>query len=154
LYSEIDLNRLLEKVKSILANEIRETAATIESKLEAKTIYSLGPYIESIFLNLLSNSIKYRHTDRALRIAVRSSKQNGSVLLTFEDNGLGIDMEKNGRNVFNLYKRFHFHVEGKGIGLFLVKTQVDALGGTINVNSQIDRGTTFEISIKQIPPNP
>jgi signal transduction histidine kinase len=153
LYSEIDLNRLLEKVKSILAKEISETAATIVSELEAKTIYSLGPYIESIFLNLLSNSIKYRHTDRALRIAVRSSKQSGSVLLTFEDNGLGIDMEKNGRNVFNLYKRFHFHVEGKGIGLFLVKTQVDALGGTINVNSQIDRGTTFEISIKQIPPN-
>ena len=62
-------------------------------------------------------------------------------------------MEKNGNNIFNLYKRFHFHVEGKGIGLFLVKTQVDALGGTITVNSEIDRGTTFEISFKQVSPN-
>jgi signal transduction histidine kinase len=153
LYTEIDLQTLLEKVKSILAKEIHETAAVIDRKLEVKTLYSLGPYIESIFLNLLSNSIKYRHPDRALRISVRANKKNENILLAFEDNGLGFDMEKNGRNVFNLYKRFHFHVEGKGIGLFLVKTQVEALGGTVTVNSQIDRGTTFEISFKDASPN-
>lgn len=153
LYSEIDLDKVLEKIKSILIKEINETNAVIESRLEIKTLYSLGPYIESIFLNLISNAIKYRHPDRALRIVVQSQKADGHTLLTFADNGLGIDMEKNGRNVFNLYKRFHFHVEGKGIGLFLVKTQVDALGGAVTVNSQIDRGTTFEISFKDVPPN-
>jgi signal transduction histidine kinase len=153
LYSEIDLQALTEKVKTILLKEITETKATIETKFEVKTLYSLGPYIESIFLNLISNSIKYRHPDRALRIAVQSRHENGKVMLIFQDNGLGIDMEKNGRNIFNLYKRFHFHVEGKGIGLFLVKTQAEALGGTINVNSQIDRGTTFEISFENQSPN-
>lgn len=153
LYTEIDLSNVLEKIRIIFAKELNETSAILENKLEVRTLYSLGPYIESIFLNLISNSIKYRHPDRTLRISVRSVKTDGHVLLAFEDNGLGIDMEKNGRNVFSLYKRFHFHVEGKGIGLFLVKTQVDALGGTINVNSQIDRGTTFEISFKHAAPN-
>lgn len=153
LYSEIDLQLLLEKVKSILAMDIRETNAFIDSKLATKSLYSLSPYIESIFLNLISNSIKYRHPDRQLRVVVSSAKSDGQILLTFQDNGLGIDMEKNGNNIFNLYKRFHFHVEGKGIGLFLVKTQVDALGGTIRINSEIDRGTTFEISFKHVTTN-
>jgi signal transduction histidine kinase len=150
LFSEINLNAVVTKVKSILAKEVSETGASIETRLDVETIYSLGPYIDSIFLNLISNSIKYRHPDRALRITVNSYRRNDDVVLIFEDNGLGIDIEKNGRNIFNLYKRFHFHVEGKGIGLFLVKTQVDALGGNIIVNSEINRGTTFEISFKSV----
>lgn len=150
LYSQIDLAGLLAKIKSILAKEIAETNATIETQLAEPTLYSLKPYIESIFLNLISNSIKYRHPDRRLHIAVRSASQNENIVLHFEDNGIGIDLKKNGENIFSLYKRFHFHVEGKGIGLFLVKTQVEALGGTVRVNSQIDRGTTFEISFKRI----
>ncbi|HEY0744157.1 MAG TPA: ATP-binding protein [Chryseosolibacter sp.] len=150
LYSEIDLNGLVIKVKSILSKEIGETNASVQTELSEPTIYSLRPYIESIFLNLISNSIKYRHPDRTLRITVRSTSQAENIVLHFEDNGIGIDLEKNGQNIFNLYKRFHFHVEGKGIGLFLVKTQVEALGGTVRVNSQIDGGTTFEISFKRI----
>jgi signal transduction histidine kinase len=153
LYTDIDLEMLLLKIKTIFAKELTDINATIQSQLQVKTLFSLSPYIESIFLNLISNSIKYRHPDRDLHIVVRSSHNNGHIHLAFEDNGLGIDLQRNGQNIFNLYKRFHFHVEGKGIGLFLVKTQVDALGGTITVNSENDRGTTFEISFKLVPNN-
>lgn len=154
LYSEIDLEFVLAKVKSILTEDIAETKANIESHLQARKIFSLSPYIESIFLNLISNSLKYRHPNRDLNVRISSSQEDGHIRLSFEDNGLGIDLERNSQNIFNLYKRFHFHVEGKGIGLFLVKTQVEALGGTVTVNSEIDRGTTFEISFKVIPHKP
>jgi signal transduction histidine kinase len=148
LYSEIDLAQLIAKLKTIFHREISETKAQIITELPVKTIYSLSAYIESIFLNLISNSLKYRHPDRHLSILISSSLQDGFVRLHFQDNGIGIDLSKHGENIFNLYKRFHFHVEGKGIGLFLVKTQVEALGGTIAVKSQIERGTTFEIHFK------
>lgn len=145
LYSEIDLAQVINKLKVIFSREITETRASINTRLDAKTIYSLGAYVESIFLNLISNSLKYRHPDRSLTINIASSVVEGKIWIVFRDNGIGIDLSKHGENIFNLYKRFHFHVEGKGIGLFLVKTQVEALGGTITVNSEIDRGTTFEI---------
>lgn len=149
LYTEIDLTELIGKLKIIFDREIHETQATIDTNLKAKCIYSLSAYVESIFLNLISNSLKYRHPNRYLKINISSVAQDGFVRISFEDNGIGIDLSKHGQNIFNLYKRFHFHVEGKGIGLFLVKTQVEALGGTITVKSEIERGTTFEIVFKQ-----
>jgi signal transduction histidine kinase len=148
LYTEIDLAELIGKLKIIFDREIHETNATINSNFRAKTIYSLSAYVESIFLNLISNSLKYRHPDRNLKINISSVAQDGFIKVSFEDNGIGIDLSKHGQNIFNLYKRFHFHVEGKGIGLFLVKTQVEALGGTVAVKSEIERGTTFEILFK------
>ncbi|HEY0653876.1 MAG TPA: ATP-binding protein [Chryseosolibacter sp.] len=154
LYTEIDLAEMMEKLKIIFNHEIAETNATISMNFVARTIYSLSAYVESIFLNLLSNSLKYRHPDRFLRINISSSREDGFVKIHFQDNGIGIDLTKHGQNIFNLYKRFHFHVEGKGIGLFLVKTQVEALGGTITVNSQIDQGTTFEILFRSSAEKP
>lgn len=69
--------------------------------------------------------------------------------LIFEDNGLGIDLEKKGEELFKLYKRFHHHVEGKGMGLFMVKTQTEMLGGKISVFSEINKGTTFVLEFKE-----
>jgi signal transduction histidine kinase len=149
VYTEIDLDVLIRKMIGLLASEIKETNAMIESTLRVRTIFSLGPYIESIFLNLISNAIKYRHPGRQPKLKITSIAQNGHLQLRFEDNGIGIDLQKHGQNLFSLYKRFHFHVEGKGLGLFLVRTQVEALGGTVTVNSEIDHGTTFEILFPQ-----
>jgi signal transduction histidine kinase len=70
-------------------------------------------------------------------------------VLTFEDNGMGIDLVKKLEQVFGLYKRFHHHVEGKGMGLFLVKTQVELLGGKISIESEVNAGTKFTITIKE-----
>ena len=65
--------------------------------------------------------------------------------MIYTDNGMGIDLKKNKENLFGLYKRFHLHVEGKGLGLFMTKSQIETLGGTIEVSSEINRGTTFKI---------
>ncbi len=146
---EIDLECALQKVVNILEPEIADTGATIERDLKVRNFYSLPPYIDSILYNLISNALKYRHPDRAPQIVLTSKMQNKKIRIDVLDNGLGIDLEKNSSNLFNLYKRFHFHVEGKGLGLYLVKTQVMALGGTIDVKSRVDEGTTFTLLFNQ-----
>src|SRR5690606_18889857 len=91
------------------------------------------------------NSIKYKHPERSPMIKISSRKIRNKVVLSFQDNGSGIDLDKKKDQIFKLYKRFHRHIEGKGMGLFLVKTQVEALGGSINVKSQPTQGTVFEL---------
>ena len=68
-----------------------------------------------------------------------------SVELSFSDNGKGIDLEKRGGQVFGLYKRFHTDIEGKGMGLFMVKTQVETLGGKVGMTSEVNRGTKITL---------
>ena len=107
----------------------------------------LKSYIHSIFYNLISNSIKYRHPERRPLINIKSSLLDGKINISFRDNGIGIDLEKHADHIFGLYKRFHFGVEGKGLGLFMVKTQLEVLGGTIRVNSEPGVGTEFIIEL-------
>ncbi|MBK6400175.1 MAG: HAMP domain-containing histidine kinase [Bacteroidetes bacterium] len=76
-------------------------------------------------------------------IGENSSSENGKIKIIFQKNGLGIDLKSKGDKIFGLYKRFHSHVEGKGLGLFMVKTEVESLGGTINIMSEPDKGTMF-----------
>lgn len=105
-------------------------------------------YLYSIFYNLLSNSIKYRSPDRKLKIFIRNLGQTDrGTKISFSDNGLGLEMDKVGEHIFKLYKRFH-QPAGRGFGLFLVKTQVEAMGGHIEVSSQLDVGTDFFIYLK------
>jgi signal transduction histidine kinase len=106
-------------------------------------------YVYSIFYNLISNAIKYRCRERQLEIDIECLGQTaqGSII-TFSDNGQGFDMEKVAPHIFKLYKRFHAGAEGRGLGLFLVKTQLEALGGTIEVFSQVNVGTRFIIHFK------
>lgn len=102
--------------------------------------------LHSILYNLVSNGIKYRSMERKPEITIKSSSQPDSYQITVEDNGLGIDMESFGSKLFSLYKRFHLHTEGRGLGLFLVKLQVDALEGKIEVESEIEKGTKFTLT--------
>ncbi|MBB6610806.1 PAS domain S-box protein [Pontibacter sp. Tf4] len=110
------------------------------------TLYTNKAYLYSIFHDLLSNAIKYRSQERLLLVKVSAFvATGGGTVIQFSDNGMGFDTEKAGDNVFGLYKRFHIHTKGRGLGLFLVKTSVEALGGTIEVESQVDVGTNFMI---------
>ncbi|MFT7453054.1 MAG: PAS domain S-box-containing protein [Patescibacteria group bacterium] len=112
---------------------------------EVDKIFSLKIYIASIFYNLISNSIKYCKPNEKPLIEIKSKKENDKIILTFKDNGLGIDLKKQGVKIFGLYNRFHSHVEGKGMGLYMVKTQVESLGGKISITSQVNTGTEFTI---------
>ncbi|MGI4738020.1 MAG: PAS domain-containing protein [Janthinobacterium lividum] len=107
-------------------------------------------YVYSVFNNLLSNSLKYRSAARPLRVAIACTVGTpGQVNICFIDNGSGFDQEKAGAKVFQLYQRFHNQQPGRGLGLFLVKTQVEAMGGNIEVSSQLRVGTRFLIHLSQ-----
>lgn len=149
-FTEVDLNESLTRTKRILEKEIEDTATKIIHNFhEADKVYAIAPYVESILYNLISNAIKYRDPDRTPYIAIKTTHEKEFVCLSVMDNGLGIDLRKYKHNIFSLYKRFHLHVEGKGLGLYLVKTQIEALGGSVEVRSEPNEGTTFKVYFKQ-----
>lgn len=125
---------------------IKEKVEIITDFSEATNWVTVRGYLHSVFYNLIFNSIKYRKPDQNPKIEIRSWKENEKVFMSFKDNGLGIDLENKSDQLFRLYKRFHHHVEGKGMGLFMVKTQVEMLGGEISVFSEINKGTEFILS--------
>ncbi len=148
---DIQLDALLRTVIHSLKEEIKETRVDISFDFsQIDSVKSLLPYLESIFYNLISNAIKYRHPDRQPFIRIQSRLSNDYVQIDVVDNGLGIDLDMHKDNLFTLYKRFHFHVEGKGLGLYLVKTQLAALGGKIEIESKEGEGTVFRVFIKNI----
>lgn len=138
----------LAKTVSMLRDQIRPSYQIDVDFTEAPFVYSIRAMIQSILFNLLSNAIKYRNPETDLRISVKTAKHfNKDVSIVVSDNGLGFNLQVQKENLFKLYKRFHTHVDGKGLGLYLVKTQVDTLGGRIEIESEINRGTTFKITL-------
>jgi signal transduction histidine kinase len=105
--------------------------------------------MESIMLNLLSNSIRYSSPDRIAKIHFSTEINNNEVMFIAKDNGLGIDLQKHGHKLFGLNNTFHRHPDSKGVGLFMTKTQIEAIGGSITVESEVDKGTTFKIVLKK-----
>jgi len=102
-------------------------------------------YMESLFFNMLSNAIKYRRNDEPLVIEIESGKQNGNTWISFKDNGLGIDLLRNGEKLFGIYATFHRNPEARGLGLFITHNQIDSVGGKILVESKVDEGSKFTI---------
>jgi signal transduction histidine kinase len=147
---EVDLTGVLDRVKRILEKEIEETHAVISADFEeAVKVYAVAPYIESILYNLISNAIKYRDPQRIPFITLETTQEGDSICLAISDNGLGIDLKKHKPQIFGLYKRFHLHMEGRGLGLYLVKTQIHALGGRIELKSEPNEGTTFFVYLRR-----
>lgn len=109
------------------------------------TIKGIHSYIESIFLNLLTNALKYRSHERPLLITINAQQQAEYLLLTIQDNGLGLDLQKHGHKIFGMYKTFHHNKDARGIGLFITKNQIEAMGGKIEVESEVNVGTTFYV---------
>jgi len=112
---------------------------------EVPEVNYIPSYLESILLNLITNAIKYKHPDRNPVIDICSFKEEGQTCLLIKDNGSGIDLEKYGDRVFNLYQTFHQDKEAVGIGLFITKNQIETLQGSIELESKVDEGTTFKI---------
>ncbi len=152
------LNEKKEQVYfSKLVSDIQESIGNILEKEQVNfkidfsrvdEIFTIKSYMHSIFYNLISNSIKYRRPLVPLDITIESHLVDKKIILTFKDNGLGIDLVKSGHLMFELYKRFHTDkAEGKGMGLYIVKMQVEKLDGEISVKSQVNHGTEFTIAL-------
>ncbi|APA64550.1 PAS domain S-box protein [Maribacter sp. 1_2014MBL_MicDiv] len=150
-----DANENIEKVyfedvfkdtSQILSGAILKSNAVIDTDFSQLTHISYNKiYMESIFLNLIGNAIKYSAEDRAPHIEIKTEVKNEINIITFKDNGLGIDLKKHGSKLFGLNKVFHRHPDAKGVGLYLTKTQIEAMGGTISATSEVNVGTTFTI---------
>lgn len=145
--ADVNLDGEFDIVRFLLKNEIETAQAIIECDFSAlPVIHSIKSYIHNILYNLLSNAIKYRKQHKAPLITVKSYKAaSGMVCIEFTDDGIGVDLDKFRDKLFGFYKRFHSHVEGKGLGLHLIKKQIDALDGRIEVDSVVGRGTTFKV---------
>ncbi|MDL5047974.1 tetratricopeptide repeat-containing sensor histidine kinase [Oscillatoria amoena NRMC-F 0135] len=146
-HSTVNLSERLEKVQVVLRDKIKEVKPLITTSLDQPTCYAIPAYIDSILYNLISNSLKYKSKERPLAIEIKSIQKGDKCIITVQDNGTGFDADKMKDKVFELYQRFHTEIDGKGLGLYLVKTQVEALNGTVVVTSQVDKGTRFTISL-------
>lgn len=144
---------ILDDVKTSIANLIEKNNVQIIGDFKSiDSIFSLKIFLYSIFYNLINNSIKYAKPNVNAFITIESQKIDNKVLLYFTDNGLGINLKSKQNKIFGLYKRFHTHVEGKGMGLFMVKSQVESLGGKINIESELNVGTKFTLEFENIIP--
>ncbi|MFA6945375.1 MAG: ABC transporter substrate-binding protein [Pedobacter sp.] len=140
----LDLQTELNIVLKTIAKQIKQSDAQIEVNFaECKKINFPKRYLHSILINLLTNAIKYKSNNRKLVISLKTRKDKDYTQLYFSDNGIGINLDKFGNKIFGLYQRFHTKIEGKGLGLYIIKSQIEALDGKIEVDSMPDVGTTF-----------
>ncbi len=148
---EINLEKLIHQVKNEFSEMFLENSNfKVRLQLDAwnHVLFSKF-YLQSILQNFISNAIKYRKNDANSFIQFETQLENDTKILYIRDNGTGIDLNKHGDNIFKLYKRFHRNISGKGIGLFLIKSQLEALNATITVDSKVGEGTTFKINFKK-----
>jgi PAS domain S-box-containing protein len=145
----LNFEHVWHEVEHEMSGLIQEADAEIVTDLRVTDVYFDARHLRSIVYNLLSNALKYRSPERKAHIVVRTQREPGYVLLSVSDNGLGLAREQL-HKLFTMFKRFHTHVEGTGIGLYIVKRILENHGGRIEVESQKDKGTVFKAYIKTI----
>ncbi|MCU0417648.1 MAG: sensor histidine kinase [Cytophagaceae bacterium] len=138
----IDIESLLKEIKILLPLQDAHIVILKNNKTPLKGI---RPFFISIFYNLISNALKYSKEDQKIEIHIHLLESEFESIIQFKDNGIGIDLTKYQDKIFGFYKRFNYDKEGKGIGLFMTKTQVELMGGSITVDSVPDEGTTFTL---------
>lgn len=147
--NKFELGELVRQVLQSIRIQIEQANADVQLELRPAVLHlhSVRGYFHSIIYNLATNGLKYRHPDRRLRLTIGAYEAGGKLVIYVKDNGLGLDLKVVREKLFKLYKRFHSHVEGKGMGLFLVRSQVEKLGGNVSVYSRLGEGSLFKIVI-------
>lgn len=146
----IDLSVMVDDIRQSISGIISSSNTVFECDFRSvPVIRSVRSYIQSILLNLITNSIKYARPGVTPVIRILAQLDQNRVTIHFSDNGIGIDLEKHGADIFGLYKRFTEKNEGKGLGLYMVKTQVESLDGTVEIASTPGVGTEFVITLPQ-----
>ncbi len=147
--NDINIEETLKDVMESVKEDINKSGIVVNFDFsKCNEVSYPASQFRSILINMLTNAIKYRSPDKKAQVEITSSIENGFVRLDFADNGLGIDLKKYGSKLFQMNKRFHVGTEGKGIGLFIIKSQVEAMGGKVGIISEPGTGTTFSVFIK------
>lgn len=145
----LNLNKYIDKAKEVLSEQIQSNKVSFIINVPDDAFINYNSaYLESILYNLISNAIRYKHPQRKLIITINLHKQNDKDVIEVSDNGIGIDLIRNADKIFGMYKTFSNNSDARGIGLFITKNQVDAMGGSITVDSIVNVGTTFKIYTK------
>ncbi|MTI22606.1 PAS domain S-box protein [Fulvivirga sp. RKSG066] len=147
--TKVDLAEITNRVISNLETQIKQANATIKSNFEkAPFVIAKKATTYSILQNLVSNALKYHGSDPP-HIEIESTILEDYTCLSVTDNGVGIDLDTHGKKLFGMYQRFHINKEGKGLGLYIIKSQIEALGGFIEVKSEVGKGSTFNVCFKR-----
>ena len=145
-FDQCDIGAITSKIIDQLHLIVVQRMAEVELNLELTHISYPCAYIESILYNLISNALKYAKEGVPAKITISTYRKDNKNYLQVKDNGIGIDLAKYGSKVFKLNATFHKGYESKGIGLYLTKTQIDSLGGSISVTSEVGKGSEFTVA--------
>lgn len=144
----IPLKGAIEKVVQSIFLDIEKTQATVKVDIPEEVEVEYNPaYLESIVLNLLTNALKYKHPDRKPVVNIDIQQVSTGVWVRVKDNGRGIDLQQFASKLFGLYQTFHRNPDAQGLGLYIVKNQVESMGGKIKVSSQVGKGSVFKVFI-------
>jgi PAS domain S-box-containing protein len=144
----LNLQEYIENVMKVFSSQIISNEVVINNLIPNDLQINYNPaYLESILYNLISNAIRYSHPERKAVINLEWIVEKNKRILQISDNGIGIDLGKNGTKIFRMYKTFSNNTDSKGVGLFITKNQVEAMEGNITVESELNVGTIFKIEI-------
>lgn len=146
---EVVLEEVLDEVLFSIKNMVSDTHAEIKSEFTIPKLKIKKISLQSILYNLISNAIKYRHPDRKPEISLRTRTEGSYIILQVSDNGIGMPADKL-QEIFTMFKRLHTHVEGSGVGLYLVKRIVEAAGGKVEAQSELDKGSSFTVYFRTV----
>lgn len=145
----ISIQSICKQVLSNLESQLLKADGEVILNFDnADEILYVKNVLESVFQNLITNSIKYRNPDKKLKIEISTHRDAEYTYIYVRDNGIGFDSDLMGQKIFKLYERLHYNIEGKGLGLYLIKTQIESLNGKIEVYSKPLEGALFTVSIK------
>lgn len=146
----LSFKKIFDEIKESIAEQLQSSEALIEEDFSECPEIDYPPlHLKSIMQNLLTNAVKYKNPEKKLRIMVKTTKLKGRDCFTITDNGLGFDSVKKREKLFGLFKRLHTHVEGKGIGMYIVKSIVDTHRGEIEVISKPNQGAMFRVYLNK-----
>ena len=146
-----NLHQLVDQIINSNHHFVTERNAIVENNIPNDLNVSGFPaYLDSIFYNLITNALKYGVTDESKNVDINAKKQGGKIYVEVVDHGIGIDLEKHGKRIFKLGSRLQSdNYDGQGLGLFMTKRQVEALGGSINIDSSVNRGAKFIVELNE-----
>ncbi len=148
-FEELVFEKEVNSILASISEEVASTRTSVIANYEVPTIQYSRKVMDSILINLVTNAIKYRKKDVDPIIHIHTYLEAENIVLSVKDNGIGINLERHGNKIFGLYQRFNADVDGKGMGLFLIKNQIEALHDSISVSSIPNEGSNFTIRFKK-----